>query len=570
MPTNYPIRLKRSSDLSKRPKTTDLQVGQPAVNTNGDDPGLYFTDSAQSKVIKIGPCYVGVDAPNSNPDPDGSIGNSKGEFWLDTTNPSSPLLKVWEGSAWVSFGVSSSNTIWVNPNGDDGNPGTLPQLPKKTIKSALASASAGVVVQVAPGNYEEDNPLEFSSENVSVVGVNPESCVVTAQNAGQDLFHVLGGCAIENFSFDGDPLSQKAIFSFPPSSGPTISKAPTLRNCVNHIDDSITVLADGDLIFGEKSMQVANVMQTGQNSIGLKATNLSSIEATGLTTVYADKTAMVESGASISISNSKSVYGNYGLHAEGKSTSAEQSGVLSSIDLSGKEIVLGSLTTPLRPYQGQLVTVGTPYMKVVGFNISNQGLGYSEAPAVTLTLGSGPNAIRARAKATIKGGKVTEIEVLDSGNGIDPSDTIVVTFTGGSPAVVAVATPILETIYYTVKDSSVVSLASCTVTLFEGIPYTPPPSAAVSFYRASRITAVSHLMEYVGCGLTSPYDGGVTLPQNEAFSANGAQLFLTSLNQAGLFSAGKGFTVNQNTGEIGGENFEQAVVRIALPLSLTL
>ena len=80
--------------------------GQPAVNINAAQPGFFFADDTGASLIKIGPCSVGVTAPNAgatgNP---GQLGNTLGELWLDTastpTNPG-PKLKVWDGVNWIN------------------------------------------------------------------------------------------------------------------------------------------------------------------------------------------------------------------------------------------------------------------------------------------------------------------------------------------------------------------------------------------------------------------------------------------------------------------------------------
>lgn len=95
-----PVQLLRSAVLKKRPDPALLLAGQPGVNTNPDEPGLFFADSTGAELFKIGPCGVGTSAPNSgatgNP---GQLGNTKGEMWLDTSGPTA-VLKIWDGSSW--------------------------------------------------------------------------------------------------------------------------------------------------------------------------------------------------------------------------------------------------------------------------------------------------------------------------------------------------------------------------------------------------------------------------------------------------------------------------------------
>ena len=91
-----PIQLLRSIIARKRPDPTLLLSGQGAVNTESTEPGLYFSDSTGSTLIKIGPVAVGTV-------PGGASPNSKGEMWLDnTTAPAFPVLKVYDGTQWLT------------------------------------------------------------------------------------------------------------------------------------------------------------------------------------------------------------------------------------------------------------------------------------------------------------------------------------------------------------------------------------------------------------------------------------------------------------------------------------
>ena len=106
-----PIKLLRSPVSSKRPNPSVLLDGQPAINFNSAEPGLYFADSSHSELIKIGPCHVSADPPNNTPI--GYPGNCVGEFWLDISEGSS-VLKVWDGTEWVPTGS-------VTPPGPGGD-----------------------------------------------------------------------------------------------------------------------------------------------------------------------------------------------------------------------------------------------------------------------------------------------------------------------------------------------------------------------------------------------------------------------------------------------------------------
>lgn len=92
--TFTPIQILRKSTLGVRPNPTLLLQGQPAVNTNIEQPGLFFADSAGTELIKIGPTAVGENPPT--PDP------CLGESWVqpDGADPGVPMLWLFDGEDW--------------------------------------------------------------------------------------------------------------------------------------------------------------------------------------------------------------------------------------------------------------------------------------------------------------------------------------------------------------------------------------------------------------------------------------------------------------------------------------
>lgn len=87
---------RRSTLLYDRPFPARIGVGELALNANASDPGLYFADSAQTSLFKVGPISVGSTAPNLSPV--GYTSLSKGESWLDTA--STQILKIYDGTTW--------------------------------------------------------------------------------------------------------------------------------------------------------------------------------------------------------------------------------------------------------------------------------------------------------------------------------------------------------------------------------------------------------------------------------------------------------------------------------------
>ena len=98
----------RSATPETRPDPAVLLDGSIAINTAAESPAVFFK-AADGSLSMAGTAYVGVTAPNVTPG--GFAGNSKGEFWYDT---SVPELKLWDGTAWVVAG-GGGGTGYVLP-----------------------------------------------------------------------------------------------------------------------------------------------------------------------------------------------------------------------------------------------------------------------------------------------------------------------------------------------------------------------------------------------------------------------------------------------------------------------
>lgn len=123
-----PIKFLRSLVYNKRPDPSKLLGGQPALNTNGDQPGLFFRDTYDN-LIKVGPCHVGEHAPNSTSDPNGAGNgtNALGEFWLDQAAPLGPTLKVYDGTAWIKAEPLNYARVLISATTPDAEALDLPQ-----------------------------------------------------------------------------------------------------------------------------------------------------------------------------------------------------------------------------------------------------------------------------------------------------------------------------------------------------------------------------------------------------------------------------------------------------------
>jgi hypothetical protein len=110
------IQLLRSNIEQERPFPGNLLDGQPAINTNGQEPGLFFKASDGS-IVKVGPAAITLDGNPPNTNGTGQLGNTVGELWVDKSN-SSAVLKIFDGFSWVNVSGSGGG-VEVPINGAD-------------------------------------------------------------------------------------------------------------------------------------------------------------------------------------------------------------------------------------------------------------------------------------------------------------------------------------------------------------------------------------------------------------------------------------------------------------------
>jgi len=166
----------RSSTASKRPDPAAMSDGQLAINTAATTAGLFFKD-AGGALAKVGPIHVGTTAPNATPASGGSSGNSLGEGWLDTSG-TNPVLKIWNGSAFVIAQPNASGTLVTT--GDTGTV-TSTMIANGTIVDADINASAAIAYSKLAA-LTSGNILVGNGSNVPVgVAVTGD---VTISNAG--------------------------------------------------------------------------------------------------------------------------------------------------------------------------------------------------------------------------------------------------------------------------------------------------------------------------------------------------------------------------------------------------
>jgi len=334
-----PFRIKRSAVPGKRPQVSDLQTGELALNTFDNE--LY---TIRDRFTQTG---IATDVVR------------------------------------VGSGATVTNILYVTTDGTDTNTGKKLGDAKRTIKSALGSATEGTVIKVSAGTYIEDNPLVVPKQ-VSIVGDSLREVTVTPQNQG-DLFYVAPGNYIAEMAFVG-AANTGSIFAFNPNKPEYSAQSPYIQNCTNFISGSTGMKIDGKHSIGPlKSMVLDSYTQYNQGGIGVSITNGGYAQLVSLFTICPDTAVFVGSGAACDLTNSNASFGNYGLVADGISN-RQYTGFMTQTSSVNDDTFTLSLTSPIIGVQtatydqnnGKLtVTTLSNHDFEVGMGVSISGLQFT-------------------------------------------------------------------------------------------------------------------------------------------------------------------------------------------------
>jgi hypothetical protein len=505
-----------------------MAEGQLALNTAAASTGLFFKDAAGA-LVKSGPVHIGTTAPNATPASGGHAGNSVGESWLDTSG-SNPILKIWSGTAWLETGgLAQLNVIHVDAtNGDDANDGHLVTNAKKTIKAAVTAASAGDIVKVSPGVYQETLPIDITVTNLSIVGDSTRSVFVhpTVATETGTMFRCNSGTYIEGFTFCGlkasgtrgdHPIDDDNTYGLPEFQGwvagfypgAVIRKSPWIENCTNFADSGINnasfdpnnysgtggditsgptgggVLVDGflpDVTSPLRSFIINEFTQVCLDGPGLLVCNNGYAQAVSYFGIFNHYQAKALSGGQINMEVGTTNFGRYALIADGKSSTAiftaTANGAAAADDVTfaidAPTASAGWFGDANRPAINMLVKIGSDIYPILSSSVN----------------GTGWNVTISRP---------------------DPTDR------------------------------------SINLGLING----HADEATVEFFLRSMVSTASHTFEYAGAGTdyrALPENGGEPIEVNEAVQLNDGRVWLTSTDQTGKFKVGDTFQVDQQTG----------------------
>lgn len=179
------IIFKRSSILGKRPTGANLEAGEIGLNTNGNDPGLFF-EVNDGSVVKAGPTAYLPEAPTQVP--------ARGELWVDSDTKALSIgteAGEWQKVAAPYLGGTNGLTVFVAPEfpnatdslANDGQ--TVPfvtinraiiEVTKNIIQDTLSGISLGnnrYLIVLAPGRHCVVNSPGVTASSFSTVLSNP-------------------------------------------------------------------------------------------------------------------------------------------------------------------------------------------------------------------------------------------------------------------------------------------------------------------------------------------------------------------------------------------------------------
>jgi len=474
--------------------------------------------------------------------------------------------------------------------------------------------------------------VSITGEDIRLVTIEPQNvekdvfwvrrgCLIENLNfSGETIGTAHTGCGAVAFPITGQTANSGYTPGGPATQGDSGRwRSPYVRNCTNFMTKSIGMRIDGNDAIGTpdganlKSMVCDSFTQYNEAGIGVSLTNNAYAQLVSIFTINCDIAIFAGSGAQCDLTNSNSSFGNFGLVATGLGVT-QYTGKVKDAVIPGdnSDVVVGKGVTdtdgdPRRPFDGQALyfkidldnypdAVGTgritaPLQELASIKIINGGspgqFSQSNPPDILIrdTDGTvtpkGPQGIIAEASATVSAaGTITSIDVINSGRNYLPTQNIIVDINGDT-SLSGFADAVMTPIYYTVseatdnrEETTGNTLGITTITFNEFIPYELFPDDPFTLQRISRILTSSHSFEYVGSGTSIntslPFEGALSIKENEIVATDGAQIPFTSTDQKGNFDIGEGIQVDQTTSTIRGRDFSKSIQAEVTPLILAL
>jgi hypothetical protein len=472
---------------------------------------------------------------------------------------------------------SVSNTFYVAKNGSDSNDGGL-NTPFLTIKAACTAGAAlggNVAIRIASGTYVEQTPITVP-RNSAIMGDNLRTVAIKPANPATDLFYMTNGTYVWGITVR-DYLG--AAFAYDPATpGQNVFVSPYIQNITSSTTTGTGCRIDGSLVssISTKAMILGFYTIINRGGIGVDLLNSAYSQAVNIYTISCDIGLRTQSGSFVTLNGSDCSIGNYGLVSRGigpLQTSGNTIGYST-----GGTFVIGGLTNG-QPHVNTVMFINdADYTTTSGTTLTIPAA--SVGVQQTLTIGTGLNysvgqTVIIASSADQANFMTGTVNSYTSGTGVLVVDVVGVAGRG-SGTFSAWRVNLYPITYYTIDTiiPNTPAAGNATVIIQETYTANLVPTTNVEFYTRSAIIASAHTFEYVGAGVNPatalPQYGGIPIPENEVVTSDGGVVTFTSTDQKGNFRVGKGFTVNQATGTVSGDDFYRSLFAIMTPYILAL
>jgi hypothetical protein len=362
-----------------------------------------------------------------------------------------------------------------------------------------------------------------------------------------------------------------AAFAYDPATpGQNVFVSPYIQNITSTTTTGTGCRIDGSLVSGisTKAMILGFYTIINRGGIGVDLLNSAYSQAVNIYTIATDIGLRTRSGSFVTLNGSDCSIGNYGLVSEGIGP-LQTSGNTVGYSTAGTFVIEGlsngqpHVNTVMVINDFDYVTTSSTTLTIaiqVASLIIGTGLSYSVGQDVIIAYDS----------INFMTGEVQSYDTLTGDLIVD------VTGTNGSGTYSAWDVNLFPITYYTIDtiQPNTPSAGNATVLIQETFAANLVPGTNLEFYTRSAIIASAHTFEYVGAGTVPatalPQYGGIPIPENEVRTVNGGVVTFTSTDQKGNFRVGKGFTVNQATGTVSGDDFYRSLFAIMTPYILAL
>ena len=472
---------------------------------------------------------------------------------------------------------SVSNTFYVAKNGNDSNDGGL-NTPFLTIKAAMTAATAlggNVSVRVASGTSVEDNPITIPPKS-ALMGDNLRTVNILPLNVATDMFYMTNGTYVWGVTLK-DYLG--AAFAYDPATpNQNVFVSPYIQNITSSTTTGTGCRIDGSLVsnISTRAMHLGFYTIINRGGIGVDMLNSAYGQHVNIYPIACDIGLRTRSGAFCTLNGSDCSIGNFGLVSEGLGP-LQTSGNTVGYSTNGT-FVIDSLLNNTRPNVNTVMVINDADYVTTSSNtliIAVQVLALTIGTGLSYSVGQ--DVIIAYDSINFMTGAV---QSYDSGTGALVVD---VTGTNGSGTYSAWDVNLFPITYYTIdtiipnepgEDPNYPVTGNTTVIIQETFTANLVPGTNVEFYTRSAIIASAHTFEYIGAGTNPatalPQYGGIPIPEKEVVEVNGGVVTFTSTDQKGNFKVGSGFTVNQATGTVSGDDFYRSLFAIMTPYILAL